>query len=356
MHTPRFGGFDPAYEITTKISGEVCKDWREEIKRLGDICREHGNLFNEINACAWVFCLAKAIPAFQSVPQDMNPYLHDCSKVLEQRGKKLNEQGVSNSSWAFATLGFYTPALLNTMAGACIRVFRQSDNVKALASSVRALAELRFSDPNFYISAAKIGLKNHKKFEQDNQSLATMAFGLAMGNPDSCKLFMTSFLKNIHLFSFEGIIDVIPIVNAGLVAQVPFSEQFKKIAAKALVELHIGSGKNYQDNLMEEEIGRLLYVAGYKVKRQHWILAYKVDFLLQDKNIIVEFFGRAYHEIRSLENKTEKKLMRGSDYIRHGVLTAQGFKVIYIWDDEWSQLEENKKLDFLEEKIQTVTK
>lgn len=78
-----------------------------------------------------------------------------------------------------------------------------------------------------------------------------------------------------------------------------------------------------------------LYSLNHSSKSEVWIDKYKVDILIEDKKIVVEYLDQYFHSSKFLNKYSHRD--------RRLFLNFLGYRVIYIWEYEWLQNQEKVK-------------
>lgn len=100
-----------------------------------------------------------------------------------------------------------------------------------------------------------------------------------------------------------------------------------------------------ESNRSESDVEQILNKLGFKFEMQHQIGIFKVDFLIEDHDII-ELHGRHHY--------CERGVLNGPSIWREKLLESMGYKVTNISVSEWSaNRDENRKLEIIKTLIPT---
>lgn len=94
---------------------------------------------------------------------------------------------------------------------------------------------------------------------------------------------------------------------------------------------------SYEPSKIEDKVARRLESQNINFERQIYVGKYRVDFLLRERNTIIEVFGCFWHQCEKCnqetgyENHTHEEILE-ADSQRVSYLQSKGYRVIVVWE------------------------
>ena len=155
---------------------------------------------------------------------------------------------------------------------------------------------------------------------------------IAQNNNTACMLYQILFTLERSYDLFKGKIN----------------QYVTNIDMKVLENIYFGTGNlDIAENFskIENEIKEILISLKINFEQQKVIALFKVDFLLINKQQIVEIYGRHHF--------TEKSMITGQTLFREKYLKSQGYKFITIYQQDWTQYRSySKKFEYLQKVLE----
>jgi len=261
----------------------------------------------------------------------------------------MNAQGVANSLWALATLGWQAGqgAMRCALEAAAVRL-APSMNAQNVANSLWALATLGWQAGEGSLRCALAGAAVRVAPSMKPQEVANSLWALAtLGWEADAEMAFCFQVQVEALFSNSGL-GQLSTKTLSQLLQAHLASQFLRLGLLTLpfsslqvaLAAHREEARKVRVSHGQREVGESLRRLGISHELEY-ITAdglFSIDLAIVDRRIAVEFDGPSHFHTDTLEP-------RGHTRLRDRLLSAMGWHVVSIPYFEWDRLHQPEQMD-----------